>query len=230
MECDLFLDILKYFNYSVATEAHTLDASRVDWMLCVTAGLLIVAAVQACFFYVQLQLMRRSMRVAEKVAYATEDSVNLMRDTAVRQLRAYIAIDRAWIEFPEPGVPKVTITIKNSGQTPAHNLRHWIHQWIEKYPLSIELPEPPDGFVMSSSILGSGATHEMQILHPRKIINPSRIHEIGTSKGTIYVYGAVTYQDVFGNEHYMKYRLMYGGSDQARSGHLSPCEAGNEAS
>jgi len=230
MASDLSLDLSKYLNHSVATETVTPEATSVDWMLWVTAGLLIVAAIQACFFLVQLQLMKRSMRVAETVASATEDSVNIMRDTAARQLRAYIAIDRAWIEFPEPGVPKVTVTIKNAGQTPAHNLRHWIHQWIERYPLSIELPEPPDGFVMSSSILGSGATHEMQILHPQQIIKPCCIHEIGTPEGTIYVYGAVTYQDVFGNEHFMKYRLMHGGSNQARPGYLSPCEAGNEAS
>lgn len=230
MASDISSDISKHLNQSAVTEAFTLESTAVDWMLWVTAGLLVVAAIQACFFFVQLRLMKRSMRVAEMAAVATEDSVNIMRDTATRQLRAYISIDCARIEFPEPGVPKVTVTIKNSGQTPAHNLRHWIHQWIERYPLSIDLPEPPDDFVMSSSVLGSGATHEMQIIHPKPIIKPCCIHEIGTPDATIYVYGAVTYQDVFGNEHFIKYRLMHGGSNQVRPGFLSPCEAGNEAS
>ncbi|MWV13566.1 hypothetical protein F3I62_15800 [Pseudomonas sp. R-28-1W-6] len=230
MASDLSLDLSRYLSQSAATELLSPETTSADWMLWVTAGMLFVAVIQAGFFFIQLQLMKRSMRVAETATTATENSVNIMRDTAARQLRAYIAVERAWIEFPEPGIPKVTVIVKNAGQTPAHNLRHWIHQWIERYPLSIELPEPPEDFVMSSSILGSGATHEMQITHPQQIINPCCIHEIGTPEGTIYVYGAVTYQDIYGNEHFMKYRLMHGGSTQARPGYLSPCEAGNEAS
>lgn len=229
MASDLSLNIAQYLYPKTTADTLELEVVGVDWTFWVTVGLLIVAAIQACFFFIQLQLMKRSMRVAETVAAATKSSVSVMRDTSVRQLRAYIAVERAWIEFPEPGVPKVTVIIKNSGQTPAHSLRHWIHQWIERYPLSVDLPEPPEDFIMSSSILGSGATHEMRIVHPRQIIKPCCIHDIGTSEGTIYVYGAVTYQDIFGNSHYMKYRLMHGGRDRAEAGYLSPCEEGNQA-
>lgn len=195
-----------------------------------TAGMLFVAAIQALFFWVQLRLMSKSMGVAEKAVAATERSVETMQDTARRQLRAYVSVDRAWIEFPEPGIPKVNVVVKNAGQTPAHNVHQWIHQWIAKYPLTTQLPTPPNGFVMSSSLLGAGATHDMQIEHPHPIIEPSFMDKIGTTEGTIYVYGEIHYMDVFGNEHFTKYRLMHGGPEKPPAGVLSPCEEGNEAS
>jgi hypothetical protein len=207
-----------------------IDSMTAQWAMWLTAGMLVVASIQALFFWVQLHLMRKSMKVAEVAATAAERSVETMQDTARRQLRAYVSIDRAWIEFLEPGVPKVTVVVKNAGLTPAHNLRHWIHQWIERYPLTTQLPTPPNGFVTSSSVLGSGATHNMQIKHPQPIINPSFIDKIGTSEGTIYVYGEIHYKDVFGHEHITKYRLMHGGPEKSSPGVLSPCEDGNEAS
>lgn len=207
-----------------------IDSSTARWIMLLTGGMLLVAVVQAIFFFVQLRLMRASMRVAQMAAAATERTVETMEDTARRQLRAYVSVDRAWIEFPEPGVPHVTVIIKNAGQTPAYDLRHWIHQWIERYPLEIQLPVPPDGFVMSSSLLGAAATHSMQLKHPSPIIRLPFIDEIGTPEATIYVYGEITYKDIFGTQQFLRYRLQHGGPTQPPPGVLSPCEEGNEAS
>ena len=207
-----------------------LDSSSGRWVMLLTAGMLVVAAVQAWFFLIQLRVMSRSLKVAESAALAADRTVETMQDTTRRQLRAYVSIDRAWIEFPEPGVSNVTVVIKNAGQTPAHDLHQWIHQWIEKYPLKVQLPTPPDGFAMSASLLGAGATHNMCIEHPQPIIKLPFLDQIGTPEATIYVYGEVTYKDVFGEQHFVRYRLMYGGPHKPPLGILSPCEEGNEAS
>lgn len=217
------------FENQQAARSREKDSLSTYWMMLLTAGMLVIAAVQAWLFLTQLRLMRRSMAVAESAALSAERSVETMQDTAKRQLRAYVSIDRAWIEFPEPGVPRVTVVIKNAGQTPAHNLHHWIHQWIETYPLRVKLPEPPEGFVMSASLLGTGATHNMQITSPQPIIKSPFFEQIGTPDATIYVYGEVTYRDVFGQKHFLKYRLMHGGPHKSPPGILSPCEEGNEA-
>ncbi len=206
-----------------------IDSKTARWVMWLTGGMLLIAAMQAWFFFVQLRLMRASMKVAQATASATEQTVEAMKDTAHRQLRAYVSIDKAWIKFPEPGVPSVTVTVKNAGQTPAHDLRHWIHQWIEKHPLQVELPVPPEGFVMSTSLLGAGATHDMRIEHPKPIIKQPFLDQIGTPEATIYVYGQITYKDVFGQHQYLKYRLMHGGQTKNPPGILSPCEEGNEA-
>lgn len=213
-----------------AARLRELDSSISQWVMLLTAGMLIVAAVQACFFFIQLRLMKRSMKVAEAAAFAANRSVETMQDTARRQLRAYVTIDSAAIKFPEPGVPSVTVIVKNAGQTPAHDLRHWIHQWIETYPLKVQLPLPPEGFVMSASLLGAGATHEMHITHPRPIVKLPFLDQIGTPEATIYVYGGINYKDVFGEQQFVRYRLMYGGPHKPSLGNLSPCAEGNEAS
>jgi hypothetical protein len=207
-----------------------IDSGTAQWVMWLTGGMLVVAVGQAWLFFVQLRLMRASMKVAEAAAAATERSVETMEDTARRQLRAYVSVDRAWIEFPEPGVPSVTVIVKNAGQTPAHDLRHWIHQWVEKYPLEVQLPIPPEGFVTSSSLLGAGATHDMWIKHPKPIVKLPFVDEIGTAEATIYVYGEIKYKDIFGNQQFVRYRLMYGGRTKPTPGFLSPCENGNEAS
>lgn len=130
-----------------------------------TAGLLIVASIQAILFIFQLRLMRGSLN-------ATQNTLELMKNNTQHQLRAYIGIERAWIEFPEPGTPKSTVIIRNTGLTPAHGVQHWIHQWVESYPLNKSLPTPPDDFDMASSTLGSSNTHEMFIKHPNPIVKP----------------------------------------------------------
>lgn len=83
---------------------------------------------------------------------------------------------------------------------------------------------------MSKSFLGSGDTHIMCIEHPMPIIRDQFLDQIGTPEGTIYVYGQVTYKDIFGEKQYLKYRLMYGGPKKSPKGWLSPCEEGNELS
>jgi hypothetical protein len=181
-------------------------------------------------FLVQLKLMQRSMKVAESAASSAERSVEIMQDTAKRQLRAYLSVDRAAIDFPEPGVPRIAVVIKNCGQTPAHEVRHWIHHWILPYPLVEELPEAPDGFVMSSALIGAGGVSEMEFTRPDPIEPKHLLPQLGTAMGTIYVYGKVTYKDVFGQEQFMRYRFMFGGPEPVKAGKLAPCEEGNEAS
>ena len=83
---------------------------------------------------------------------------------------------------------------------------------------------------MSSSLLGAGATHDMRIKHPQPIVKLPFVDEIGTAEATIYVYGEAKYKDVFGNQHFVRYRLMHGGRTRPTPGFLSPCEDGNEAS
>lgn len=206
------------------------EAATNRWLMLLTGGMLFVSSIQAWFFWTQLRLMDRSMVVAEKAAKSAAESVETMQDTARRQLRAYISINAASIEFPSPGVPKVTVSIKNTGQTPAHNVKHWIHQWIEFFPLRVDLPQPPGDLVMSCDVMGTGATHANSITHPKMIVKRDEdINIIGTPKGTIYVYGEITYSDVFGERHFSKYRYMYGGSERKTGNVLSACPEGNEA-
>jgi len=190
--------------------------------------MLFVAAVQALLFLVQLRLMRKSLESAVAATNVAQNTLVVMKDTAQRQLRAYISITAAEIEFPEPGRPKSTLTFKNAGQTPAHNVQIWIHQWAAAYPLNVALPTPPRDFEMAKNTLGAGAYFHMRSEAPRPIFNGPYLDLVGTSQGTIYVYGEISYFDVFGQKHVQEYRLMYGGNELVVPGALKPCESGND--
>ena len=201
-----------------------------NWLIMLfTGGMLLIAGVQAFLFLRQLKLMRESLDTAASAARSAEHSVEIMRDTAQRQLRAYISIETSKIEFPEPGRPKVTVNYRNAGQTPAYDVQTWIHQWIACYPMRCELPRPPGNFVMSKSVLGPGAHHTMIIEAPKPIAKEPYLDLVGTAEGTIYVFGEIRYKDVFGNAHLYKYKLMHGGNEPSTPGMLKPCMDGNES-
>jgi hypothetical protein len=209
-----------------------MDRSPEWWTAALTAGLLLIAIAQALLFLWQLRLLKRTVEDSSRAARAAESSVAAMRETATTQLRAYLCVERAWIEFPQPGYPKATVVIKNGGQTPARSVKHWIHQWCHEYPLRIELPTPPEDFVMTSDVMGPGGTHTMPIEHPSgsgPIVKEQFLDELGTAGATVYVYGEVRYSDVFGVERSTKYRLMYGGAQRSLGTSLKPCPDGNGA-
>lgn len=174
-------------------------------------------------------LLIRTIWISQETLKASQQQLDTTRDIAERQLRAYIYIDSASIEFTEPGRAKSKITYKNYGQTPAHDVQIWIHQWAHEYPLTIDLPVPPHDFIMSKSVLGPGAFHYMVNETPRPVMKKPYLDLVGTKEGTIYVYGEISYKDIFGKSHIQKYRLMYGGDEPVIPGALKPCIDGNES-
>lgn len=184
------------------------------WLDILTATLALVGILQLCVFGWQGLQLRRT--------------VGVMEDARNRQLRAYVCVAGAVMNFQSKENPEVQVEIKNFGVTPAYNLRHWIHTWIERYPLNVSLPTPSDDFQMAESILPPTGTHIMVLSRPLPI--PAHaLPMIGTPEGTIYVYGEIRYRDAFGAERYTRYRLIYGGEEGLRGGLLKPDTQGNEA-
>lgn len=199
-------------------------ARYTKWLVIVGAIQFVVLIAQAAVFWFTLHAINRQTLLSS--------------DTAQRQLRAYVCVNSALLKFSQPEVPEVQIHLKNSGQTPAYEVRGWIHIWIEKYPLKISLPEPPEGFQKSKEIMGPGSTRTYVIAKKPPIPSQS-LPLLGTTEGTIYAYGEVRYKDAFGGERYTKYRLIYGGSEGVRKSRpdaeglvtalLKPDSDGNEA-
>jgi hypothetical protein len=157
--------------------------------------------------------------------------VMVSRDTARRQLRAYVLISSAKVhDFGIDLSPRVEIIIKNSGQTPAYDLLSWNGMVCEKFPLNIELVDPPQDMKRSSSILGGGDTtsHLTQAGRPLTKIHTDMII---AGKAAIYVFVAIKYKDIFKKiEWSTRYRMMYGGGGGATpDGALTFCEEGNDA-
>jgi hypothetical protein len=154
---------------------------------------------------------------------------NHMRDSSERQLRAYICITGGDFRMVNR-IPCAAVVFKNCGQTPAYDVRSWIHLWNEEYPLKVNLPVPDDEFRMSRNVIGPGSD-STQIVPERgaQPIPDVFSKDVGTEKWTIYVYGEIRYRDAFGKHRYTKYRLIYGGPEGGRGNILCPDVEGNEA-
>jgi hypothetical protein len=152
--------------------------------------------------------------------FATKRLVEGAENTAKRQLRAYVsAIDGECIVKDSAVV--ATLKIKNSGQTPAYNLRVWDHA-----ELSDEPPQVPDGepHAESALIVGPGNPSDLQLGtinitaddHALMIAELSRAFWVGT----------ITYEDAFGDTHCLRFSF---GSFRSHDGEwsLAPTAGGN---
>jgi hypothetical protein len=196
------------------------------WMMGLCAfGALVVAGLQAGFFWKQLGMMKTSLddatgaaRVAAAAAKAADMSVKIAKDTAQRELRAYLHVETVRFEFPMTvlgGIARplplvARIRIRNFGATPAHNV-------ITKgnicfVPPSIAVPSPLPEFEskgeQSKDVLGPTIFHTAPATatEPLDIATQDALH---ANKGSLFAYGSVTYDDVFGRSHWTKFQYRY---------------------
>jgi hypothetical protein len=175
-----------------------------------------------------------------------------MRDTAERQLRAYVdiqgmVISNTAVPVPPPGAslnpahmtaayqgdptrgPIVNIRIRNVGQTPAHDVIHLAGGIVRERPLTSALPAWRDDFHVSQSHLGPGARTEKTL--KVKLLTAAELMGIQNGTHALYVHGEVRYRDIFGNQRMNKYRVMHDNSAGpiGISTTLISCDEGNEA-
>src|ERR1017187_392837 len=186
----------------------------------------------------QADIMERQIAQAAEGGKQTDQIIETMSDNAVRELRAYVCLSHAKIEFRQERAPEMQVYMKNFGKTPAYDVRWWIHTWIGPYPLQEKLPEPPSDFQTAVSTLAPGGDPHIMVTRRTPPIQGGVMHLIGTAQGTIYVYGKLTYRDCFGNPQFTNFRLLHGGSEpiypRSKDGMtvalLKPDREGNEAS
>jgi hypothetical protein len=187
--------------------------------------------------YRQWKAMRAQLGQMESAGKQTDQLIETMRDTAMRELRAYVCMSEAMIEFRQERAPEVQVHIKNCGKTPAYDVEMWIGVALGQYPGPLTLPPPPEGFRKSKSLLAPGEKpHAIVFRH--SVIPEDQMPIFGTSELTMFVYGEITYRDAFGKQRITRYRLMYGGIEPMRlrdkgggiaAGFLKPDTIGNEA-
>jgi hypothetical protein len=157
---------------------------------------------------------------------AAERQANIAEDTAARQLRAYLSPSAAWLDIQDDGRVKAHVHIKNYGATPATNERHWISIWVASFPLDEILEDAPDNFEMGSAVLGPGGHNEMVHPRPKPLTEANQAIIVSGFVG-IYVYGKVTYNDIYGEEHMSRYVFVCAGDEAFANGRLAPYREGN---
>jgi len=174
----------------------------------------------------------------------------LTKDTARRQLRAYVVVERgiignvtnpipsprekietvARILDPQAG-PTAQITIKNTGQTPAYELVHWGDICVQDFPLTGKLPPMPPREAKFWTVMGPGIV-EVKTLRLRQPLTEEQVQGLHNGTMAIYCHGEIDYRDAFKTRRVTRYRCMYS-SAGGRIGvntDLIYCDDGNDAS
>lgn len=140
-------------------------------------------------------------------------TVSVMMRTAKRQLRAYIAgPTKAEIsDFNTPN-PVNHLEFKNSGQTPAHNVRFWTSSAVAAYPLA-EPPTAPTGDFSeregsSVGTIGPGGTFYSDS-EPNIAVTDAERTAVLEGSAAFFVYGELFYRDAFGYDRHTTFCHYY---------------------
>src|SRR6202158_6290935 len=122
-----------------------------------------------------------------------------------RQLRAYICVEKGRVVL-EGRTFKAFIDIKNSGQTPAHNLFTRTRMFTESATIPFS-PGPIENVEVSRAIVGPG-----MIINPRAELivppeNTAVIPAVQNGTAIIYVVGRTEYRTAFGKLCTLDFRL-----------------------
>jgi hypothetical protein len=151
---------------------------------------------------------------------ATRKLIENAEASAQRQLRAYVGVSEvAFEEQVEGHAPRVSITLRNFGTTPAYKLTvaadAQIAFAVDQVPVATStcktLGHLPPGL-------------ELRIPRPAVLsIVMAPGDEVDTAYSRIFVYGCVEYVDTFGEPHFTRFRLEEGPERK-----FFACDAGNE--
>lgn len=151
---------------------------------------------------------------------ATRKLIENGEASARRQIRAYVGVSEVVVEAQiESYAPRVSLTLKNFGATPAYKIAvaadAQIAFAVDQVPVATStcktLGHLPPGL-------------ELRIQRPAVLsIGTAPGDEVDTAYSRIFLYGCVEYVDTFGEPHFTRFRLEEGPDRK-----FFACDAGNE--
>lgn len=187
-----------------------------------------VGVAQVALFVFQLWWLRRSVAISGIAANAAKDSVALMKSTAQDELRAYMGISHIFIHDPV----RAEIIFNNFGKTMAKDTEIWIAGELRNVT-------PITDFVLGErkckTVVMPGEATKFYEPIP---LQPHDLALLRNGVGHIYVWGKISYKDVFGKPHSTTFRFMtyepeiatYEGNIITREGWVvKTCDEGNDA-
>jgi hypothetical protein len=144
----------------------------------------------------------------------TDRLIKSAEEGSRRQLRAYVAVENSTLNgLDEDETPTALVNFRNVGQTPALDLTCRSRMVIAPYPLGdyvLDLGDDSDlksleplGPTIMRSKLDAGFPASMSAL---------QMAGLGAGEWALYVFGEITYQDVFGTPHITRYCRFAGGA------------------
>ncbi len=214
-------------------------ASTDRWTTGLALATTLILAFQLVVFERQARRLNESVQEAKRATEATntvavatqtaasiaEQTVNRMNLTALRDLRAYVAVPRGSIEkLDENGSPRATVVIKNFGRTPAYLFAPSAQ--LDYVPPN-EKPRIPQEPTRELGHLAPGAEFEVVLDAPWQLSGPMR-HHVLTKTGAVYAQGTIKYADTYGIQRFTRFRVRTDGAASVPSGRLVSCDSWNE--
>lgn len=155
-------------------------------------------------YYVR-ETLKATLKAVEDTSEATEamrEANVIARDSAERQLRAYIFLDEAGSIGPftfavgEP--PHGLVNIKNYGQTPAYDVVCQRGCIVGPWPIpdDFEFPADDTGRFSGGTTLAPGVQTSFPIYKEGMSVMQAEFDEIISGASTLYVWGRIKYRDV----------------------------------
>jgi hypothetical protein len=174
------------------------------WLAIFTAALFAAAGIQVGLFWWQLRLIRDE---AKETAAAAKISA-IQADAQMKETRAYIFTNSAKItNYGASEIVRAELFLRNTGKTPAHTVRFKGKIGVDYFP-SNEFP--PLAKVKQMGTMGQGQ-EMIQHCTMHIALSKEQFDSIESGKAAVYLFGEVTYVDVYGINCWTKFHLYYGG-------------------
>lgn len=195
-----------------AGRAHTERGESKGWLDMFPEGDRLVAILTAFLVFSTLLLW-----------WATRNLVRSAERTAELQLRAYLQVTKALVGWS--GGPVVKVEVRNSGQTPAYGVALRVSVGLD--------PIVPIESLSARANVGGGESFSIEIPYAGAALSDEDIDCIEQGTKAWYVFGEISYRDIFRKERFTGLRYMLAGSfpsDGDPPAHMQVCGEGNETS
>jgi hypothetical protein len=201
--------------------------------MAINIALCIVGVTALAIYYGQLRQMKRvidaTQRVAEaagKSSEAAKASVDLAQKSLQTTINTFRLNARAWLYVSPMSKPlkaneavMVVIHGQNSGKTAARKVQgvgvaeileggrqpDFIYRHGHPRALfSGNILEPDSTFDFQTFVMKEGAAEPVI-----QRLTESQLQTINTRKATLFTHGEISFQDVFGDEHWVKFCFVY---------------------
>jgi hypothetical protein len=180
----------------------------------------------------QARDMKESIAASKESADAAKRAVELSDRTAERQLRAYIfPSEQMTFDVAMGKQPRSEILVKNTGQTPASEVIAWAGITVSNFPLDRELQRATPEYMKTASrrVVGPGGSFKIAPVW-NETITAQHMQMLENGTAAVFIWGEVTYVDVFGRSRKTGINGYFGGDTGLRSdGFTTTAIDGNEA-
>jgi hypothetical protein len=134
-------------------------------------------------------------------------------ETEQARLRAYISLNAQLGFFGTEQPIAVQVTITNSGQTPANDVKSSHGAGLRRFPTDEELPV----FVPNNSpdVINPGRSI-YSVVKLRRSLTQEEVDAVRAGKAAVVAVGTITYVDIFDRLHTCSYQFYYGGDGLIR--------------